>query len=109
MQLMDIPLLIEHCYLVLDHCEKLRKENLESSPKEQELLVIYYVASLFRHAEALNNAELLAKSRECKLLHLVTSHVLAHVTEYPEDVSLDMATGLAALADNEDFRNEWQA
>jgi len=109
LQLMDIPLLIEHCYLVLQHCETLRKESLESSPKEQELLIMYYASSLFRHAEALNNAELLAKSREFKLLHLVTSHVLAHAKEYPEEVSLDVATGLAALADNEDFSTEWQA
>lgn len=110
LQLMDIPLLIEHCALVLDHCEKFRKERLECSAKEQELLAMYYVSSLFKHAEALNNGELLAKAREYRLLHMALSHVLAHVREeYPEEISWDIALGLAALSDNEDFSTEWQS
>lgn len=110
LQLMDIPLLIEHCGLVLEHCMTMRKDRLECTAKEQELLVIYYVSSLFKHAEALNNAELLAKSREFKLLQMVTAHMLAHATdEYQQDLTFDIVLGLAALADNEDFSTNWQS
>jgi len=108
LQLMDIPLLIEHCAMVLNYCENTQKSNIEGGAKEQEFTVMYYVSALFNHAEALNNSELLAKCREFKILPLSVSHILAHVKEYPGDITFDVACGLAALCDNEDFQTEWQ-
>lgn len=109
LQLMDIPLLIEHTALVLNHCESFRSDRLDCSAKEQELIVMYYFASLMRHAEELNNSELLAKSKEFQLLPLAVRHILKHArSEYPEDYAFDIALGLAAMCDNEDFRTNWQ-
>mmetsp|Transcript_95643 Transcript_95643/g.309824 ORF Transcript_95643/g.309824 Transcript_95643/m.309824 type:complete len:326 (-) Transcript_95643:120-1097(-) len=112
LQLMDIPLLIDHCGLVLQHVDATRAAGLEcsSSKLEQEVLVMYYVSSLFKHAEALNNGELLAKAREVRLLPLVISHMSRHAAaEYPERISVEVAAGLAALADNEDFQTDWRS
>merc|ERR1712039_313560 len=109
LQLMDVPLLIEHVVMVLDHCERLRAERLDCSNKEQELIVMYYFASLMRHAEALNNSELLAKAKEYGMLQLAVKHILRHATaEYPEEYSHEIFGGLAAMCDNEDFRTNWQ-
>mmetsp|Transcript_131649 Transcript_131649/g.421164 ORF Transcript_131649/g.421164 Transcript_131649/m.421164 type:complete len:330 (+) Transcript_131649:51-1040(+) len=109
LQLMDVPLLIEHISMILDHCDRVLKESLGCSAKDQEIAVMYYFASLMKHSESLNNPELLAKTRELRLVKLATSHILSHAaTEYPEDASLAVAGGLAAMADNEDFRTEWE-
>eukprot|EP00932_Pfiesteria_piscicida_P018043 SRR837773.4913.p2 GENE.SRR837773.4913~~SRR837773.4913.p2 ORF type:complete len:188 (-),score=88.03 SRR837773.4913:73-558(-) len=106
---MDVPLLIEHVSFILDHCDRVRRENLDCSSKDQEIMVLHYFASLMKHSESLNNPELLARSRELRLLKLVTSHVLSHAaSEYREETSVEVAQGLAALADNEDFRTTWE-
>mmetsp|Transcript_5666 Transcript_5666/g.13262 ORF Transcript_5666/g.13262 Transcript_5666/m.13262 type:complete len:326 (-) Transcript_5666:180-1157(-) len=106
LQLMDIPLLIEHCAMVLEACK--RFDNRPVDPKEQETVVMYYFASLMKHAEALNNSELLAKAKEFKLVHLATSHVLTHADEYPAVLIASVGDGFAALCDNEDFRTIWE-
>merc|ERR1711957_896958 len=67
----------------------------------------YYCSALFKHAEALNNTELLAKVREHQLVNLVVSHIGKHA--YPEDSAWDVALGLAALCDNEDFSTGWES
>lgn len=97
-------MLIEHCGMVLQMCEK---EPRAIDAKEQEMIVMYYWSSLMKHAEALNNGELLAKAREFNLVHLCTNHVLTHGKEYPLDLVHSVAEGFAALADNEDFRTNW--
>mmetsp|Transcript_91088 Transcript_91088/g.253616 ORF Transcript_91088/g.253616 Transcript_91088/m.253616 type:complete len:328 (+) Transcript_91088:63-1046(+) len=107
LQLMDIPLLIEHCTLVLEACQGMTAPGT-FDPKEQEMVVMYYFSSLMKHAEALNNSELLAKAKEFRLVHLATNHVLAHVDEYPPDLLFSVADGFAALSDNEDFRTIWE-
>jgi len=108
LQLMDIPLLIEHTAMVLEFCEGHRQEQLGCSAKEQEMVAMYYFAALMRHAEELNNSELLAKTREFRLIHLATLHIHRHANaEYPEDYSHDIAQGLAAICDNEDFQTNW--
>merc|ERR1740123_25890 len=61
-----------------------------------------------KHAEALNNRELLAKAREFRIVHLATNHVLTHAKDYSADLIHSVAEGFAALADNEDFRTNWQ-
>jgi len=66
---------------------------------------MYYCAALFKHAEALNNTELLAKVREFSILPCLVEHIQKHA--YPEDLSWDVALGLAALCDNEDFKTGW--
>mmetsp|Transcript_39603 Transcript_39603/g.84606 ORF Transcript_39603/g.84606 Transcript_39603/m.84606 type:complete len:324 (-) Transcript_39603:88-1059(-) len=111
LQLMDIPLLIEHCGLVLNHVENCRQAGLNCATKsEQEVLVLYYVSYLFRYAEALNNSELLAKSKEQRLLPLLVAHATRHAAaEYPEKIAWEVALGLSALADNEDFQTEWKS
>uniref|UniRef100_A0A7S1SAW4 Uncharacterized protein n=1 Tax=Alexandrium catenella TaxID=2925 RepID=A0A7S1SAW4_ALECA len=76
--------------------------------KEQETIAVYYFASLMKHAEKLNNSELLAKAREFRLVHLATSHVLAHAHEYPSELLASAAEGFAAISDNEDFRTNWE-
>mmetsp|Transcript_30439 Transcript_30439/g.87369 ORF Transcript_30439/g.87369 Transcript_30439/m.87369 type:complete len:327 (-) Transcript_30439:303-1283(-) len=107
LQLMDIPLLIEHVAMVLQSvCTKPPENGMD--PRDQETMVLYYYASLMKHAEALNNGELLAKAREFRLLHLATNHVLAHIGEFPKELLLSVAEGFSALADNEDFRTNWE-
>lgn len=107
LQLMDIPLLIEHCTMVLKASLSLNPPRAVD-PKEQETVVLYYFSSLMKHAEALNNSELLAKAREFRLVHLAVTHVLAHIDEYPSDLVAAAADGFAALSDNEDFRTTWE-
>lgn len=106
LQLMDIPLLIEHIALILESAKRPGFESARNV-KMQETIVLYYFASLMKHAEALNNSELLAKSREHRLVHLATEQVLKHTEEYPMDVISFVAEGFSALADNEDFRSCW--
>jgi len=105
LQLMDIPLLIEHCGLVLNQC--VREPESSKDLTSQETVILYYYSSLMKHAEALNNHELLAKAREHRLVHLVVEHVLMNGSGYPADLQFAVAEGLAALADNEDFRSNW--
>lgn len=108
LQLMDIPLLIEHCAMVFTACKSMALDS-GVNIKMQETTVLHYFASLMKHAEALNNRELLAKSREFALIHLAAEHILAHVHEYPLETTTAVAEGFSALADNEDFRTEWEA
>lgn len=106
LQLMDIPMLIEHCSLVL------RQENLEAlEPWSQEVVGLYYVSFLFKYAEELNNAELLAKARDQRLLPLT----IASLCQRPQALDMNpgireaLAVGLASLADNEDFQTDWRS
>lgn len=105
LQLMDIPMLIEHCGLVLSH-------ELDASlePWSQEIVALYYVSFLFKHAEALNSAELLAKSRDQRLLPLVINSLVQRpqVLELSLQLRSAVSIGLAALADNEDFQIGWK-
>lgn len=106
LQLMDIPLLIEHCSLVLNQC--VEDPECAKHLRNQEVVILYYYSSLMKHAEALNNHELLAKAREHRLVHLVVEHVLTMGSVYPADLKFAVAEGLSALADNEDFRTNWE-
>lgn len=108
LQLMDIPLLIEHIALVLNQCDIHRTDKLNCSPKEQEFVVMYYFSSLMKHSEALNSTEVMAKSRDFRLLPLAAAHVVLHATtEYNDTLRQEVAMGFAALCDNEDFRTSW--
>jgi len=108
LQLMDIPLLIEHVHLVLDHSSRLPDDPAARGTKHQETIVLYYYSSLMKHAEALNNGELLAKSRELQLVKMVTDHVLKNETALSHDVITAIAEGMSALAYNEDFSSDWE-
>mmetsp|Transcript_54451 Transcript_54451/g.143399 ORF Transcript_54451/g.143399 Transcript_54451/m.143399 type:complete len:326 (+) Transcript_54451:81-1058(+) len=105
LQLMDIPLLIEHCAMVLQQAQTV-PDKLPHA-KMQEMVVLYYFSALMKHAENLNNSELLAKAREFELVALSVNHVQRFHEEYPMDIVLSLAEGFAALSDNEDFRTEW--
>ncbi|CAE7251566.1 unnamed protein product [Symbiodinium sp. CCMP2592] len=108
LQLMDIPLLIEHCVFILQACFSTLGDSLGEA-RLQESVVLYYFSSLMKHAEALNNSELLARSREFQLVELAVSHFLRFAEQFPEDLKYSLAEGLAAMADNEDFMTEWES
>lgn len=109
LQLMDIPLLIEHCSQVFEVCAKTGLESVAGHSKLQEVVVLYYVSSLMKHAEKLNNAELLAKTKEFRMVSLTTNHILRYCKELSEDQIQCAVEGLAALCDNEDFNTTWES
>jgi hypothetical protein len=111
LQLMDIPLLIEHIAYVLNYGSP---ESL-TNPKMQETVALFYFSSLMTHAEKLNNREVLARVLEQNLVRLVTGQVLSIIdVAYAADparlpeVAPAVAHGFAALVYNEDFDNQWQ-
>jgi len=104
LQLMDVPLLLDHCAMVLNTCDL----TGVTDPKMQETLVLHYFLLLMQHSEALANSELLPKSRELDLLHLVTSHILCHIQGYNLEILTAFAEGLSAMAYNEDFMSDWE-
>eukprot|EP00933_Yihiella_yeosuensis_P025955 TRINITY_DN20137_c0_g2_i1.p1 TRINITY_DN20137_c0_g2~~TRINITY_DN20137_c0_g2_i1.p1 ORF type:complete len:322 (-),score=83.11 TRINITY_DN20137_c0_g2_i1:123-1088(-) len=106
LQLMDIPLLIEHCAMIFTHAKNMCLDNIGDS-RLQEVVVLSYFASLMKHAEALTG-ELLAKSRDLLLVNLAVVHYLQHADKLSATLKVTLAEGLAALADNEDFRTNWQ-
>jgi len=106
LQLMDIPLLIEHCTMVLQACKTMSPEGVNA--KMQEMTVLHYFSSLMKHAEALNNRELLAKSREFSLIHLAVDHAAVRFPEYPVETLTAVTEGFCALADNEEFSADWE-
>lgn len=109
LQLMEIPLLIEHICDVLSKAGQARgSDDLPAPRHAQETLIIFYFSSLMKHAEKLNNGELLAKSCELGLLHMVTQHMLNSTSECQAEFLIAAVEGLSALADNEDFRTRWQ-
>jgi hypothetical protein len=105
LQLMDIPLLIEHAAMVLTQAQQTSEPP---QPKMQEMVVLYYFSSLMKHAESLNNGELLAKAREFQLVSLSVDHVQRFYAQYPMEMIQALAEGFSALSDNEDFRTEWK-
>eukprot|EP00747_Dinoflagellata_sp_TGD_P162227 gnl/TRDRNA2_/TRDRNA2_179598_c0_seq1.p1 gnl/TRDRNA2_/TRDRNA2_179598_c0~~gnl/TRDRNA2_/TRDRNA2_179598_c0_seq1.p1 ORF type:complete len:325 (+),score=77.29 gnl/TRDRNA2_/TRDRNA2_179598_c0_seq1:83-1057(+) len=108
LQLTDIPLLIEHCAMVFNACRQQGAATC-SGIKSQETVVINYFSYLMKHAEQLNNSELLAKVKELNLIHLATDHILARAEDLPWEIISTAADGLSALADNEDFQTNWES
>jgi hypothetical protein len=106
LQLMDIPMLIEHCCLVFERASTVPKPVDLATAKTQETLAPYYFSSLMKHAEDLNNAELLAKSLETNLIFLAARHVCGEYSAAEFQVAA--AEGFADLANNEDFQPMWQ-
>merc|ERR1712032_1353719 len=109
LQLMDIPLLIEHCSTIFETTVKTGLESVAGHSKLQEVVVLYYVSSLMKHAEKLNNSELLAKTKEFRMVSLATNHILRYYKELSEDQILCAVEGFAALCDNEDFITSWES
>merc|ERR1712232_1251600 len=108
LQLMDMPLLIEHIAYVLNCASP---ESI-TNPKMQETIALFYFSSLMTHAEQLNNREVLARVLEHNLVRLVTGQVLsivgaAQATDpaWLPEVAPAVAHGFSALAYNEDFAN----
>jgi hypothetical protein len=111
LQLMDIPLLIDHISEVLTKsCEPGFDHG--GKAKMQEHVVLRFFSSLMKHAENLNNGELLAKTRERNMVMMVTYMMISppgNVNDvYASDIIAAVAEGFAALADNEDFQPQWQ-
>merc|ERR1712066_58260 len=99
LQLMDIPLLIEHIAYVLS------KSGAGGAdyPQMQEAIVLFYFSSLMKHAEKLNNIELLARVCENHLVARVTTQILDIVQSRPPgsnmpEVAVAVAEGFAATA-----------
>jgi len=110
LQLMDIPMLIEHLSLIFQKAGGGRAPDAPAfGSKSQETLVTFYFASLMKHSEELNNKELLAKAREQNIVDAAARHVLTTTSEFQTEVLAQAGEGFAALADNEDFRTEWQS
>lgn len=107
LQLTDVRLLLELCTLVLEKCQQLGMDA-PANVKGQETMVLYYWGSVMRHAEALNNEEVLAKMQECRLVPLVVDHMNTHVARYPLEVISAVAAAFASLAENEDFATSWE-
>jgi len=107
LQLMDIPMLIDHCCLVFSRASEVAKPVDPSASKTQEILVLHYFTSLMKHAEELNNGELLAKARETNLIFLAAHHIIDDTYASLLDLSLIASEGFAAMADNEDFKTNW--
>jgi hypothetical protein len=109
LQLMDIPLLIEHIAMVLvkSNEKSIADENFRLMPKTQEVVVLHYFSSLMKHAELLNNEEVLAKTRETGLVSLVTRHCIRHFDQIPSEILSVVLDGFSCLADNEDFGGSW--
>merc|ERR1740121_538734 len=105
LQLMDIPLVIDHCAMIV---EKSQEMKLEPMPKMQEAIVLNYFSCLMKYAEDLNNGELLAKAREYRLVTLTVLHVLANTEKFDVSLLNSVAEGFAHLANNEDFATEWK-
>lgn len=106
LQLMDIPLVIDHCTMVVDTVQKL---GLEPASKMQETIVLYYFSSLMKHAEELNNSELLAKAKEYRLVGLVVNHVMTYYEKFDPVLLNAIADGFSDMANNEDFATEWKS
>mmetsp|Transcript_63315 Transcript_63315/g.151044 ORF Transcript_63315/g.151044 Transcript_63315/m.151044 type:complete len:324 (+) Transcript_63315:106-1077(+) len=110
LQLMDIPLLVEHIVMILDEASQSGYDH-SGKAKMQEHVVLHYFSSLMKHAEALNNSELLAKTKERCLVQKVTAYLLTtpKISDcFAPDIVSSVAEGYAAMADNEDFRTTWQ-
>lgn len=106
LQLMDIPLLIEYIAQVLTAAQHTTLEDLDA--RLQETLVLYYFSCLMKHSEALNSREVLARCKELRLFDLAIGHFLSHKDKFSSDLKMSFAEGLAAMADNEDFRTNWE-
>lgn len=111
LQLIDVRLLTDYSVMVLQHCQQIAAsgELKLGEMKTQETFILYYVAAVFKHAEALNNAEVLAEARTSRLVHLAADHLLTGLDMYPMDIVIEMAEGFAALADNENFGTDWES
>jgi hypothetical protein len=106
LQLMDIPLVIDHCAMVVETVQKMK---MEPTTKMQETIVLYYFACLMKHAEELNNAELLAKVKEYRLVMLTVVHVLTYYEKFDSALMNAVADGFSDMANNEDFATEWKS
>jgi len=102
LQLMDIPLLLEHCANVLSMAPK------GDPPKwtSQESLGLQYFMCVLKNAEELQNEEILARSKEHGLIHKAVDHILTY--RYALEFVVGVADGFAALCSNEDFLCNWQ-
>lgn len=108
LQLMDIPMLIQHIKKVLEK-SLAAPTGTPLLGKSQESLVTFYFSSLMKHAEKLNNGELLANTREANIIAFLTRHLLTTTSENQSEVNIAAAEGFAAMADNEDFQPAWRS
>eukprot|EP00392_Amoebophrya_sp_AT5.2_P008778 g8806.t1 len=107
LQLTDCILLVEHMAQILCYAHE-RKGDYKESLKGQENVAIYYFTALMKHAEQLNNMEVLAKTKEHRVIHLVLRHMLARKDDYTIDFLGVGVEGFAKMAENEDFMPQWQ-
>lgn len=111
LQLTDVPLVIEHCQMVLENTQD--GSGRGWGAKSQETLVLYYFASIMKHSEELNSQEVMQRTREANLVPLVVEQVFLIVdalsdSRFPREVLGVVAQGLKSLADNEDFQPIWE-
>ncbi|CAD7929902.1 unnamed protein product [Amoebophrya sp. A25] len=107
LQLTDCVLLLEHVAMILSLAHE-RVGEYKETLKSQESVVIYYFTALMKHSEALNNSEVLAKTKELRVVHLVVRHMLQRKDDYALDFLGVAVEGFAKLAENEDFLPQWK-
>merc|ERR1711879_652499 len=83
-------------------------DEAAKDPLLQETVVLHYFNSLMKHAESLNNPEVLARCKERQLPNLVVTQTLYNLDSYDMDTKTAIVEGFAALANNEDFQPTWE-
>ncbi|KAF4718015.1 hypothetical protein FOZ62_015076, partial [Perkinsus olseni] len=100
MQLVDLPLLIRHCSMVLKQVDE--KGIDEREARRQESLVFHYFHCIMKHSEELNTREVLELMQDSGLLSSILHH-LTH-TECTLGLKAVAVESLALLADCEEFQ-----
>lgn len=106
LQLTDIPLILEHVQMVLNHVDDFGNSKT-FSPKSQEKVCIYYYAYVLKFTEDLNAAEILGRIKELDLILLANKFLKNNFV--PLETLVDVVVGYAALCDNEDFQCDWES
>ncbi|CAD7957825.1 unnamed protein product [Amoebophrya sp. A25] len=107
LQLTDCVLLLEHVAMILSLARE-RVGEYKETLKSQESAVIYYFTALMKHSEALNSSEVLAKTKELRVVRLVVRHMLQRKDDYALDFLGVAVEGFAKLAESEDFPPQWK-
>ncbi|KAF4654494.1 hypothetical protein FOZ61_008242 [Perkinsus olseni] len=104
MQLVDLPLLIRYCSMVLKQVDE--KGIDEREARRQESLVIHYFHGIMKHSEELNTREVLELMQDSGLISSILHH-LTH-TECTLGLKAVAVEGLSLLADCEEFQCDLQ-
>jgi len=106
LQLTDIPLILEHVQMVMNHVDDYGTSKT-FSPKSQETICIYYYSTVLKYTEELNAPEILGRLKELDLILLINKFLSQNFV--PLEALVEVLVGYAALCDNEDYQSNWQS